>query len=172
MVIKLLDDASALAQTLAKFDAGKARCYLDRDRQKLLAVIEASFGSFYPFNRLVRASFAVEVRRLSVNSGSNGAVCVSVVSPSVASWPVFCRVEMKIDQVTTSPARSCGAGPCAAGCGCSACRAGARRSGRRTSRRTANPNGEGVGSSDDPGGGTTSYTILPLITRLLENEIE
>ena len=76
MVIKLLDDASALAQTLAKFDAGKARCYLDRDRQKLLAVIEASFGSFYPFNRLVRASFAVEVRRLSVNSGSNGAVNV------------------------------------------------------------------------------------------------
>lgn len=43
---------------LERFEAGKATCFLLVDRQKLLAVIEAGFGSFTPFNTIVRAIFA------------------------------------------------------------------------------------------------------------------
>ena len=34
--------------------ASQARCYHNADRHKLLAVIEAGFGSFDPFNKIVR----------------------------------------------------------------------------------------------------------------------
>ena len=40
--------------TLASFDAAQAQCYLPKDRQHLLAVIEAGMGDFVPFNRVVR----------------------------------------------------------------------------------------------------------------------
>ena len=40
---------------LAAFDAAKARCFLPKDKHKLLAVVEASFGDLRPFNRVVSA---------------------------------------------------------------------------------------------------------------------
>ena len=40
-------------RSLSRFDAAKAQCRYDRDRQKLLGVIEASFGTVAPFNQLV-----------------------------------------------------------------------------------------------------------------------
>ena len=58
IIITLLDDTPELLRSLDRFDAGKSRCFLDIDRQKLLAVIEASFGTFAPFNRLVRGILA------------------------------------------------------------------------------------------------------------------
>ena len=58
IIIKLLDDGDDLPRKLARFDTGKAKCFLDNDRQKLLAVIEASFGTFHPFNSLVRGIFS------------------------------------------------------------------------------------------------------------------
>ena len=61
IVLKLLDGSSHLAESLRSFDAAKAKCFLDRDRQRLLAVIEASFGSFSPFNHLVRETFAEQL---------------------------------------------------------------------------------------------------------------
>ena len=42
-----------LALNLSRFDAAKAKCTYDRDKQKLLAVIESSFGTTAPFNQLV-----------------------------------------------------------------------------------------------------------------------
>ena len=48
---------------LATFDAAKARCFLDEDRQHLLAVIEASFGTFAPFNAAVRLIFEERIVR-------------------------------------------------------------------------------------------------------------
>ena len=45
---------ATLATRLMAFDAGKAECSFDDDKQHLCAVIEASFGTFAPFNRLVR----------------------------------------------------------------------------------------------------------------------
>ena len=58
MVIHLLHAGDDLPRMLAQFDAGKARCFLDGDRHKLWAVIEAAFGTFTPFNALVRALLA------------------------------------------------------------------------------------------------------------------
>ena len=59
------DDAAQIARHLACFDAGAALCYLDSDRQKLWAVIEASFGTFAPFNNTVRAIFAEKLEERS-----------------------------------------------------------------------------------------------------------
>ena len=53
LVVKLLGDTSNLTHSLSRFDAAKAQCRYDRDRQRLLAVIEASFGTAAPFNQLV-----------------------------------------------------------------------------------------------------------------------
>ena len=39
---------------LATFDASKARCFKEKDKQHLLAVIESGFGDVVPFNRCVR----------------------------------------------------------------------------------------------------------------------
>ena len=47
-----------LAQQFERFDAAKAQCFKNEDRQRLLAVIEAAFGDFKQFNVLVRAAFA------------------------------------------------------------------------------------------------------------------
>ena len=62
MVVKLLDATGDLATRLTNFDAGKAKCFLDADRQRLWAVIEASFGTFDPFNKLVRGIFAEQLQ--------------------------------------------------------------------------------------------------------------
>lgn len=53
LVIKMLNEDAHLTQSLARFDAAKAQCYLDRDKQKLLAVIEASFGTTVQFDDIV-----------------------------------------------------------------------------------------------------------------------
>ena len=101
LVSRLLDDSTDLATRLAKFDAEDARCYLDNDRQKLLAVIEAAFGTFYLFNGLVRGIFSEatytptptkraksgwrRLRKRSKAGGSKGVVMVG--SPATAGEP-------------------------------------------------------------------------------------
>ena len=46
-----------LKAKLASFDAAKAECFLEKDRQRLLAVVEAGFGSFEGFNTQMREVF-------------------------------------------------------------------------------------------------------------------
>ena len=58
VVVRLLGDADTQRSLFSRFDAGKARCFLAKDRQQLLAVIESGFGTFAPFNKIVRAIFA------------------------------------------------------------------------------------------------------------------
>ena len=50
-----------LTAQFAAFDAAKARCFLNKDRQRLLAVVEAGFGDFKDFNTRVRAIFAARI---------------------------------------------------------------------------------------------------------------
>ena len=57
IAVKLLSEARNIVQSLKEFSAERARCFLHRDRQKLLAVIETSFGSCAPFNAIVRGMF-------------------------------------------------------------------------------------------------------------------
>ena len=52
-----------LTKEFATFNASKAQCFLARDREHLLAVIEAGFGDFNDFNRVVRNLFASRVSR-------------------------------------------------------------------------------------------------------------
>ena len=52
-----------LKAKLASFDAAKAECFLEKDRQRLLAVVEAGFGNFVDFNTTMRSVFDERVRR-------------------------------------------------------------------------------------------------------------
>ena len=54
-----------MMERFASFDAAKAQCFLASDRERLLAVIEASFGDFTGFNRLARNVFAKRTRKVS-----------------------------------------------------------------------------------------------------------
>ena len=42
---------------LATFDAAKAECFKQEDRERLLSIVEAAFGDFDSFNARVRAIF-------------------------------------------------------------------------------------------------------------------
>ena len=57
MPVMPLDDGDDTYKQLAHFDASKAQCFLPKDRDKLLAVIEGAFGTFEPFNKIVRSIF-------------------------------------------------------------------------------------------------------------------
>ena len=53
-----LGSGTETAALFASFDATKARCFKPKDRQHLLAVIEAGFGDCVPFNKCVKELFA------------------------------------------------------------------------------------------------------------------
>ena len=63
MVVRLLSGATDLAPALQKFDAGKAKTFDPTDREMLWAVIEAAFGTFDPFNKIVRAMLTDKIQR-------------------------------------------------------------------------------------------------------------
>jgi hypothetical protein len=54
IVVYRLGGSDKLREALAKFDGLKAKCYFPRDREKLLAVVEAGYGDMQPFNKQVR----------------------------------------------------------------------------------------------------------------------
>ena len=66
----------AVKASFREFCGEKAECFLAADRHKLLGVIEASFGDFRKFDRLVRNVF--EARRLSVVQTETPPVSVEV----------------------------------------------------------------------------------------------
>ena len=47
-----------LKEQFAHFDAAEAQCFLPKDKHRLLAVVEAGFGTFQDFNTCVRTAFA------------------------------------------------------------------------------------------------------------------
>ena len=58
-----------LATQLGTFNASKAQCFKQEDRQRLLAVIEAGFGDFDEFNKGVREVF--KLRRITFAMNTN-----------------------------------------------------------------------------------------------------
>jgi hypothetical protein len=56
--IRMYELSTDVRSALARFRTSRARCSVAKDRQHLLAVIEAGFGDFEPFDRLVRSLFA------------------------------------------------------------------------------------------------------------------
>ena len=66
-------DESSIIELFTRFDCNKAQCFLPRDRQRLLGVIEASFGDMYRFNSLVRHSLTTGSQSsLALGSKSSG----------------------------------------------------------------------------------------------------
>lgn len=57
LVVYPLDDDDHLRLTFQAFAAARAECFLDSDREHLLAVVEASFGELEHFDRLMRGIF-------------------------------------------------------------------------------------------------------------------
>lgn len=51
-------EKASILTSMAKFDTVKAKCQVKADRQRILAVIEASFGTTLPFSKKVRSIFA------------------------------------------------------------------------------------------------------------------
>jgi len=58
IIVRSIQGSPAMRDGLMQFDASKAMCYKVEDRQKLLAIIESSFGSFNTFNKIMRTLFA------------------------------------------------------------------------------------------------------------------
>ena len=74
VILPLTDDDYSEADLLGKlvqFDAGEAQCFLPGDRHKLLATIEASFGTFHPFNKIVSSIFQDKLVRRGGREGSD-----------------------------------------------------------------------------------------------------
>jgi hypothetical protein len=67
-----LQNQNQTAERLVKFDAGKAETFDPNDRQRLLAVIEASFGTFTPFNEIIRSTYPTAELKASADSVISG----------------------------------------------------------------------------------------------------
>jgi len=52
--ITVVEFSAEAHAALTRFDASKAQCFLHKDRERLLAVVEAGYGDLRPFNRVVR----------------------------------------------------------------------------------------------------------------------
>ena len=79
----------SLKEQFATFDAAKARCFLEEDRERLLAVIETGFGDFKDFNKRVRTAFAQHRHHPSwcKHKGLGHAVKVGPPAPRGACGP-------------------------------------------------------------------------------------
>jgi len=66
-----------LATQLGTFNASKAQCFKQEDRQRLLAVIEAGFGDFDEFNKGVREVF--KLRRITFAMNTNLSVSTDTI---------------------------------------------------------------------------------------------
>ena len=77
LVFKPLIGADDVRALFGRFNAAKAQCMKRRDKEKLLGVIESSFGELMPFSLLIRKLFAPEVageagpRRVAVGKASS-----------------------------------------------------------------------------------------------------
>ncbi len=97
ITVKLLENnadlAQSVTQSLSRFDAAKAECRYDRDRQKLLAVIETSFGTVAPFNQLVLE--VLNARVLGLKEASRRSTVSRRMSGQAASIKAGVNVQLE-----------------------------------------------------------------------------
>ena len=68
---------------LNRFDAAHAKCYREGDRQRLLAVVEAGFGDFAGFNKIVRGIFVdARTQNLEAQVAAQAAAVARLASKS------------------------------------------------------------------------------------------
>ena len=82
MVVRLLSGTDDVARALLKFDAGKAETFDPNDRERLWAVIEAAFGTFGPFNKIVRAMFDKKLQHMKLEPAAATTPSLSGPDPS------------------------------------------------------------------------------------------
>ena len=73
-----------ILKTFNNFDAAKAQCFLAKDRQNLLAVIEAGFGDFVEFNKQVRDALISRAAGNEFVKTSGASTASAKVAPSSA----------------------------------------------------------------------------------------
>jgi hypothetical protein len=71
------ESAEKIKARLLRFDANKAECTLNEDRQRLLAAVESTYGTPKPFNKIVRDLLAEKV------GGGDSARIVSTTSSTL-----------------------------------------------------------------------------------------
>lgn len=86
MAVRPLDDAASLGHSFAIFDAAEAQTYHDADREKLLAIIEAAFGTCIPFNQVVRSIF--QTHFIYGKGLFEGKSLSSQIARSISRWSV------------------------------------------------------------------------------------
>ena len=67
-----------VVRLLMRFNAAKATCFLFEDREHLLGVIEATFGTPEAFNKVVRRIFADKVQHLPPDCSVSSTVQTTV----------------------------------------------------------------------------------------------
>ena len=87
---------------LATFNAAKAQCFMQADRQKLLAVIEAGFGNFEDFNQAVRAAFDQRMRVQRVRSLRKAFRAGSSRKPALATVALAAAKRASAGEVVTT----------------------------------------------------------------------
>lgn len=69
--------AGNIKERLLRFDADKAECSLNEDRQRLLAAVESTYGTPKPFNKIVRNLLAEKLE------GGDSAQVFRTTSPTL-----------------------------------------------------------------------------------------
>ena len=69
--------AEKIKKRILRFDADKADCSLNEDRQRLLAAVESTYGTSKPFNKIVQNLLAEKLE------GGDSAQVVHTTSPTL-----------------------------------------------------------------------------------------
>lgn len=101
--LEMIADRGKMTEQIRSFDAAKAQCFKQEDRQKLLAVIEAGFGDFDVFNKAARQIFA-EKAGIEIDITKSGRIKFLTRSASSKSSRVLARSSSRFPKV--APAKS------------------------------------------------------------------
>ena len=101
--LEMIADRGKMTEQIRSFDAAKAQCFKQEDRQKLLAVIEAGFGDFDVFNKAARQIFA-EKAGIDIDITKSGRIKFLTRSASSKSSRVLARSSSRFPKV--APAKS------------------------------------------------------------------
>ena len=89
---------------LNRFDAAEAQCFLKDDQERLLAIIEAGFGSLSPFSALIRSIFidarATHLEMLLKDSSEGTVTEIRELKATVSALEAHSRaLEAKLDRL-------------------------------------------------------------------------
>ena len=126
MEVRMIGDASQLLTDQFRrkgFNAAKAQCFKEEDRQKILAVIESAFGDIRGFNREVRSMLDMKVIEAAYEQRRRGTMktvwAVAKQKQNVRTWrrrsrttaqksDAYLSTETKVDCTASNEVRPIG----------------------------------------------------------------